>query len=159
MSTKAKVRNEKRSMWPFFAVWTGQVFSLLGTELVQCALPCLLTVVGTANQPRPASARKRIANKLAASPLEYKTVLENRSEFETEAALDDYLTTNNLKITTWSAADVGAEGGSIGLAGSPTQVYKVNFVKLEATDSKDISPDQASIAAMIEELIQEYVVG
>ena len=32
----------------------------LGRELVKCSLPCLLTVVATANQPRPASARKRM---------------------------------------------------------------------------------------------------
>src|SRR5512141_3488154 len=36
-----------------------RVFAL-GSELVKCSLPCLLTVTGTANQPRPASARRRI---------------------------------------------------------------------------------------------------
>jgi electron transfer flavoprotein beta subunit len=130
-----------------------------GTEIVQCQLPCLLTVVGSANRPRPASARKRIEYKLAATPLEYKTLLKKWPEFETEATLDEYLTMRNQKIPVWTAADVAADETMLGLAGSPTQVYKVNFVVLESTDSKEISPTQEGIVAMIEELIQEYVVG
>ncbi|OQY22319.1 MAG: hypothetical protein B6I35_06445, partial [Anaerolineaceae bacterium 4572_32.2] len=43
----------------------------LGTETVTCTLPCLLTVVGSANQPRPPSARRTLTYKLAAAPLEY----------------------------------------------------------------------------------------
>jgi electron transfer flavoprotein beta subunit len=130
-----------------------------GTEIVQCSLPCLLTVVGSANQPRPASARRRIEYKLAATPLEYKTLLKQWPEFETEAALETYLADRNLKIPVWTAADVAADETKLGLAGSPTQVYKVNFVVLESTDSRDITPTQEGIVAMIEELIQEYIVG
>ena len=63
----------------------------LGTELVSCQLPCLLTVVGSANQPRPASARKRIEYKLAATPNEYPKLLKKWGEFENEQALDEYL--------------------------------------------------------------------
>ncbi len=131
----------------------------LGTELVQCKLPCLLTVVGSANQPRPASARKRIEYKLAATPLEYKSLLKQWPEFETGEALDDYLTPRNLKIPVWTADDIEAEPDKLGLGGSPTQVFKVNFVVLESLESKDISPTSEGIKAMIEELIQEYVVG
>jgi electron transfer flavoprotein beta subunit len=130
-----------------------------GTEIVQCRLPCLLTVVGSANRPRPASARKRIEYKLAATPLEYKDLLKKWPEFETEEALDEYLTVRNQKMPVWTAADVAADETMLGLAGSPTQVYKVNFVVLESTDSKEISPTQDGIVAMIEELIQEYIVG
>jgi electron transfer flavoprotein beta subunit len=131
----------------------------LGTEIVKCKLPCLLTVVGSANQPRPASARKRIEYKLAATPLEYRTLLKQWPEFETEEALDDYLATHNLKIPIWSAEDVGADETKLGLSGSPTQVYKVNFVVLEATETKEITPSEEGIKAMIQELIQEYIVG
>ena len=42
---------------------------------VRCRLPCLLTVVGTANLPRPPSARRMIAYKLAATPLETPALL------------------------------------------------------------------------------------
>ncbi len=131
----------------------------LGTEIVKCKLPCLLTVVGSANQPRPASARKRIQYKLAATPLEYRTLLKQWPEFETEEDLDAYLAERNLKISIWTAEDVGADEAKLGLAGSPTQVYKVNFVVLESTESKEITPTEEGIKAMIQELIQEYVVG
>ncbi len=130
-----------------------------GTELVKCILPCLLTVVGSANRPRPASARKRIEYKLAATPLEYRAMLKQWPEFETEQALDDYLTSHGLKIPVWTAADIEVEEDKIGLGGSPTQVYKVNFVVLEARESKEITPTPEGIAALIQELIKEYVVG
>lgn len=130
-----------------------------GTEIVKCKLPCLLTVVGSANRPRPASARKRIEYKLAATPLEYRSLLKRWPEFETEAALENYLTKLDLKIEVWTAQDVAADQTKLGLAGSPTQVYKVNFVVLESTASKEIAANKEGIAALIEELIQEYVVG
>lgn len=131
----------------------------LGAELVKCALPCLLTVVASANRPRPASARKRIAYKLAATPLEYRNLLKKWPEFETEAALDAYLAEHNLRIPVWTAADIGAEESKIGLAGSPTQVYKINFVVLESTESKEIPATPEGIRALIEELMKEYIVG
>ena len=131
----------------------------MGSEMVKCTLPCLLTVVGSANQPRPASARKRIEYKLAATPLEYRNMLEKWPEFETEEAIEAYLAERNIKIEVWTAEDVDADQDKLGLAGSPTQVYKVNFVVLESTESKEISANAEGIAAMIEELIQEYIVG
>ncbi len=131
----------------------------MGNELVKCTLPCLLTVVGSANQPRPPSARKRIEFKLAATPLEYRGLLERRPEFPSEEALDAYLAARNLKIPVWSAADIGAEEDKIGLAGSPTQVYKVNFVVLETTESRQVPATQEGIAALMQELVREYIVG
>src|SRR5512135_1851809 len=70
----------------------------LGKELVKCSLPCLLTVVGSANQPRPPSARKRIEYKLAAVPAEYAKLLQKWPEFGNEAALEKHLAERNLKI-------------------------------------------------------------
>jgi electron transfer flavoprotein beta subunit len=131
----------------------------MGKELVKCSLPCLLTVVDSANQPRPPSARRRIAFKLAATPLEYRSLLKQWPEFETEEALDAYLAERNLKIPLWTASDLGADEDKLGLAGSPTQVYKVNFVVLESSESKLVPADQEGIAALIQELVQEYIVG
>ncbi len=131
----------------------------LGTELVKCSLPCLLTVVASANRPRPASARKRIQYKLAASPLEYASVLKKRPEFENEANLDEYLIQHGLKISVWNADDIQANMEELGLAGSPTQVYKINYVVLESKESKQIAPTQDGIQDLIQELIKEYIVG
>jgi electron transfer flavoprotein beta subunit len=131
----------------------------LGTELVSCQLPCLLTVVGSANQPRPASARRRIEYKLAAVPNEYSKLLKKWTEFDDEQALANYLTQHNLKIDVWTAADLDVNEAELGLGGSPTQVYKINYVVLETTDSKEILPTEEGIQALIAELVKEYIVG
>jgi electron transfer flavoprotein beta subunit len=130
-----------------------------GTEIVRCQLPCLLTVVSSANQPRPSSVRRRILYKMAAIPQEYRDLLKSYPEFEDEEALQRYLEEKNLAITVWSAADLDVDEALLGLSGSPTQVYKVNYVVLESTDSKEINPSLEGIKAMIEELVQEYIVG
>jgi electron transfer flavoprotein beta subunit len=130
-----------------------------GSEIVRCTLPVLLTVVGSANTPRPASVRRQMERKLAAVPSEYAAIRTQWPDFESDDALDAYLTRRDLKIPVWTAEDIGATEGSIGLAGSPTQVHKVNFVVLESTESKTISPTAEAIKAMIAELVHEYIVG
>jgi electron transfer flavoprotein beta subunit len=131
----------------------------LGSELVQCELPCLLTVVSSANQPRPPSVRKRIQYKMAAIPAEYPALLKKWPEFETETTLENYLSERDLKITVWTVVDLEVDEAELGLSGSPTQVYKVNFVVLESTESKEIAPTPEGIKSLIDELVKEYVVG
>ena len=79
--------------------------------------------------------------------------------FGTEEALAAYLTERKLEIPVWSAADIGAEEDKLGLAGSPTQVHKINFVVLEGTESKEIQPTSEGIKALVDELVEEYIVG
>ena len=131
----------------------------LGTELVRCKLPCLLTVVGSANQPRPPSARKRLEAKLAAIPAELPRLLETWPEFGGQQALHDYLLGRGLLIPVWTAADLQVDEALLGLAGSPTQVYKVNYVVLESSASKEVLPTAQGIQAMIQELVREYIIG
>jgi electron transfer flavoprotein beta subunit len=131
----------------------------LGSELVRCTLPCLLTVTASANRPRPASARRHIEFKLAAIPSEYPKLLAKWPEFVNAEALDKFLSERNLKISVWSAADLDVDEAQLGLAGSPTQVYKINFVVLAAGESRDVPPTSEGIRALIQELIQEYIVG
>jgi electron transfer flavoprotein beta subunit len=130
-----------------------------GSEIVRCQMPCLLTVVGSANTPRPSSVRRQMARKLAATPGEHAALLERWPEFETEAALGEYLVAHDLEIPVWTADDIGATAETIGLAGSPTQVHKINFVVLESTGSKTVEPTPEAIAAMVAELVHEYIVG
>ena len=130
-----------------------------GMEVIKCRLPGLLTVVSSANQPRPASVRRRIEYKLAAIPAEYPALLAKWPEFGSEQALDAYLLDRGLKIEAWSVADLDVDESLLGLAGSPTQVYKINFVVLEATESKEVQPNPEAIRALIQELIQEYLIG
>ncbi|MGD2206560.1 MAG: electron transfer flavoprotein subunit beta/FixA family protein [Anaerolineae bacterium] len=129
----------------------------LGAETVQCSLPCLLTVVGSANTPRPPSARRMMAHKMAATPFDYPALLEKWSEFETEESLACYLAERGLEITVWSAADVGADLDRVGLSGSPTKVLNVDFVVLESKQSKAFDADPRGVTALMRELVQEYV--
>ncbi len=130
-----------------------------GSELVRCSLPALLTVVASANRPRPASVRKRIEYKLAAAPNEYPALLQRYPELGDLDSLDTALSQRGLKIDVWSAADLMLDESQIGLGGSPTQVYKVNFVVLEGTESKEIAATYEGIQVLIEELVKEYIVG
>lgn len=129
----------------------------LGTETVRCRLPCLLTVVGSANQPRPPSARRILAYKRAATPLEYPSMLEAWPEFETEEELDRYLAERDLKIPLWTADDIDVDEDRLGLDGSPTKVLKVDYVVLETSESQEISPNEAGVSTLIEELVEDYI--
>lgn len=130
-----------------------------GTETVRCSLPCLLTVVASANEPRPASVRRRVEYKRAAIKPEYKAILAKWPGFGSEEALGAHLEERGLAIPMWSAEDIGAEEQKLGFAGSPTQVHKINFVVLEATESKQFDPTPAGIKALVDELVAEYIVG
>jgi electron transfer flavoprotein beta subunit len=130
----------------------------LGTETVRCALPCLLTVVGSANWPRPSSVRRMMTYKLAATPYEYPDLLKAWPEFGTEEMLDSYLAERGLKITVWSAADVRADLGRVGMAGSPTKVLKVDFVVLGSGDSKEVKANEEGLGELVRELVRDYVV-
>jgi electron transfer flavoprotein beta subunit len=129
----------------------------LGRETVECSLPCLFTVVGEANQPRPPSVRRAITYKLAATPLEYSALLEKWPEFGTEEALDAYLAERDLKITVWTADDLGVDEARLGLSGSPTKVLKVDYVVLTSSDSKVIDEGQEGIAELVQELVEDYI--
>lgn len=130
-----------------------------GTEVVRCAMPCLLTVVGSANTPRPVSARRRIAGKLAAIPGEYAAIRARSPEFQDDADVDAFLVARNLAIPVWTADDLGLDSERIGLSGSPTQVHRVSFVVLESTESKAIEATPEAISAMVAELVHAYVIG
>jgi electron transfer flavoprotein beta subunit len=128
----------------------------LGTETVRCTLPCLLTVVGSANQPRPPSVRRMLANKLAATPLEYSALLAKWPEFGSEEELDRYLAERGQKIGILSAADIGADCDRVGLSGSPTKVLKADFVVLEGTGNREFGAEPHGISALVQELVQDH---
>jgi electron transfer flavoprotein beta subunit len=62
-----------------------------GSEIVRCTFPVLLTVVGSANTPRPANVRRQMERKLAAVPSEYAAIRTQWPEFESDEALNAYL--------------------------------------------------------------------
>lgn len=129
----------------------------LGRETVRCVLPCLLTVVGSANTPRPPSVRRAIAYKMAATPLEYESLLKKWPEFETKEALDAHLSERDLKISVWTAEDLGVDKDRLGLSGSPTKVLKVDYVVLKSEGSKAVEGTEEGIAELMHELVEDYI--
>lgn len=129
----------------------------LGMEIMKCTLPCLLTVVGSANQPRPSSAHRMLTYKLAATALEYQTLLKKWPEFETEEALDHYLAEREQRIPVWTVADIGADENKLGLAGSPTKVLKIDSIVLETTKSREVQATSEDISALLQDLAQDYI--
>ncbi|OGO06262.1 MAG: electron transfer flavoprotein subunit beta [Chloroflexi bacterium RBG_13_56_8] len=129
----------------------------LGKEMVRCTLPCLLTVVGSANRPRPPLAHRLLTYKLAATPLEYAALLERWPEFETEEALDVYLAQRGLKIPLWTAADLCAEEGNLGMSGSPTKVLQIDYVVLETSTSRWVPASREGVGELMEELLEDHI--
>jgi hypothetical protein len=91
-------------------------------------------------------------------PHEYADLLERWPELGPEEALEQYLDERGLKITVWSAADVGADYDRVGLSGSPTKVLEVDFLVLEGTGSKEFGADLEGISALVQELVEDYIV-
>ncbi len=131
----------------------------LGAEVIQAPLPCLLTVVKSANQPRPPSARRMMIYKRAATPLEYDALIEKQPGFQTIEALDDSLTKRGLKIPVWTAADVGADESRLGLHGSPTKVLNIESVTLETDESKAFPASPEGVSALIQALSEDYILS
>ena len=129
-----------------------------GKEIVKCTLPCLLTVVSSANQPRPPSADRLLGFKLAAIPQEYSALLEKWPEFETKEALDRYLDEHKLKIPVWDGADINVDYDRVGLQASPTKVTQVDSIILEREESKAFEANREGMEALIQELVSDYTI-
>jgi electron transfer flavoprotein beta subunit len=130
----------------------------MGRETVRCKLPCLLTVVGSANRPRFPSAERLFSCKLAATPQEYPALLEKWPEFETADALEKYLAERSLIIPVWDGDEIGVDYELVGLNASPTKVASVDYVVLESEGSQDFEANQAGIKALVEDLVKSYTI-
>ena len=130
-----------------------------GTEVAECPLPALFTVVNTANTPRPAGARRLMQYKKAVTRSEMLSRHAGKTyeDAETIAAEEERLRSRGLWIHEWSADDIGADPGRIGGAGSPTKVKVVESVVLAAGEYKAIPPTEAGIQSLMQELIADHV--
>lgn len=137
-----------------------------GWEIVEARLPVLVTVMGTANEPRPPAARKvmlykraRVDAELAA---EVKQALPDATEAERSAELARRaadLRGRGLKIEQWDLDRIGADLERCGLSGSPTKVYRVQSIVLTKSGYKEIPPTEAGIRQLIQELVVDRTLG
>lgn len=122
-----------------------------GVEVVECAVPCVVTVNGSAAPCRPRNARNVMKYKYA------------RAAQEMQDADEDYINLLNerpyLKITEWSVNDIKCEPQELGLSGSPTKVKNIESVVFQAKEAKVLEPSDAAIDAMMKELITNHTIG
>ncbi|MBR7029192.1 MAG: electron transfer flavoprotein subunit beta/FixA family protein [Bacteroidaceae bacterium] len=123
-----------------------------GVERVQAPLPILLTVNGEAAPCRPQNAKLVMKYKRAMTPI------ERPAEGELPYA-EEYEKKPYLNITQWSVADVDGDLNQCGLAGSPTKVKNVQNIAFKAKESKVLTGSDEDVNSLIQELLNEKIIG
>src|SRR5210317_1958741 len=122
-----------------------------GVETVECPLPALVTVHGSAPECRSRNAKLLMKFKHA------QTVTELQED------TDDYLDLHNsrpyLDIKEWTVDDLNADEEWLGLSGSPTKVKKVTNVVFTAKESKVLGDKDEEIEDLIKELLENHTIG
>lgn len=121
-----------------------------GVETVEAPLPCVLTVNGSAAPCRPANAKLTMKYRRASCPLERQA--EDKYSYLYEER-------PYLNLTQWSVADVDGDPEQCGLSGSPTKVKAVQNIVFQAKESKTLSSSDADIEGLVEELLNEKIIG
>ena len=123
-----------------------------GVETVEAPLPVVITVNGSAAPCRPQDTRRVMKYKYASCPMERPAELDER--MEALYAERPYLTLNQ-----WSVADVDGDPQQCGLAGSPTKVKAVKNIAFQAKESKTLTAADEDINGLVQELLNEKIIG
>lgn len=126
-------------------------------EVVEAALPVLLTVPKSANTPRWPNARLMLKYRRALSGFEVEK--EAQAQGLAVDALVEKLRASNLFIETWGAENIGAELSRIGISGSPTKVKKVENVVLAGRNLRMFGADEDGVRDLVHELVEERTFG
>jgi electron transfer flavoprotein beta subunit len=137
-----------------------------GWQKVRAKLPVLLTVVGDANEPRVAAAKKMMKYKTALAPCE----IEQRLKAENPAATPEELKglialktaeldKKGLLIKQWDLDLLKADLTWCGRSGSPTKVHRIQSVVLASKETKSVEPTDAGLTDMIHELIEDKIIA
>jgi len=137
-----------------------------GWQQVKAELPVLLTVIGAANEPRVAAARKMMKYKKAQTPIEVEQKIKAENLDADEADINELvghkcnkLEEKSLLIKQWDLDFLDADLNWCGQSGSPTKVHRIQSVVLTAKESKDIEPNAQGISDMIHELIEDKIIS
>jgi electron transfer flavoprotein beta subunit len=141
-----------------------------GFEVWETPLPAVITVVASANEPRPPAAKLLIKYKRAKAPSEVQmqvhtelskdgtkpdpAEVQKRSE-----KIIDELKKRGLLLEEWRVEDIKADLSRVGQAGSPTRVKEIEFVVIQGTDTKMVEATEDGLAALVHELIQDHTLG
>lgn len=137
-----------------------------GWEIVEAKLPVLVTVIETANQPRPPSAKRAMCLKKARVVAE----LINEAKTEMPGAADDQIQAEaqrraealkrlGLLIEQWNLDDIHADLARCGMSGSPTKVHRIQAIVLKKEGYSEIQPTETGVRQLIHELVVDRTLG
>ncbi len=137
-----------------------------GWEMVESPLPVLLTVLGTANQPRPLSAKRvmrlkraRTETELAADFKAQNPQVSDREMGSAVQARAEELRQQGLLIDEWDLDRIGADLSRCGVAGSPTKVFRVQGIVLTRKVYKQFPPTEEGVRELVHELVVDRTLG
>jgi len=122
-----------------------------GVEVVEGALPMMITVNASAPECRPRNAKYVMKYKHARAVSEMQNVAE------------DYIALHNnrpyLHIGEWSVNDIETKEEELGLSGSPTKVKSIENVVFQAKEAKVLEPTDGDMDELMKELIANHTIG
>ena len=137
-----------------------------GWQLVNAALPVLLTVTGDANEPRVAAAKKMMKYKNALAPVEVEQKIKAENPDADEMDIKELaehkcgkLIEQGLLMKQWDLDAIEADLSWCGMNGSPTKVHRIQSGVLSAKETKQIEPSEKGISDMIHELINDKIIA
>jgi electron transfer flavoprotein beta subunit len=137
-----------------------------GWEVLEGRVPLLVTVLETANTPRPPAARRVMRFKRMRAPLELemelKASMDGASKEEVAAAAAEkaeLLKSDGLLFDQWTLDDIKADIDRCGLSGSPTKVYRVQSIVLTKEGYTEIPATEEGVRQMIHELVVDRTLG
>jgi len=134
-----------------------------GFETLTSPLPCLLTVTGEANDPRPPSVKLVMTYKHAAAEAmpEYDDSYLDPESDEAEVCMigPDGKPVCRAKVLQWDHEALGADRELLGLRGSPTRVKEVESVVLAQSEARMVEATEDGVRGLVHELIEEHILG
>jgi electron transfer flavoprotein beta subunit len=137
-----------------------------GWEIVEAKLPILITVIDTANEPRPPAAKRVMRFKRARSRGEIAAEVAKEMPEASETARQaeasrrfEAIRAAGTVIEQWDLDDIQADLAWCGLAGSPTKVHRVQWIVLTKEGFTSVAPTEEGVGKMIHELIADHTLG
>ncbi len=118
-----------------------------GWEVVKVKLPALLTVIETANEPRPWAAKKMMKHK------------NRRVAAEVAPEQVEALKSKGQLLEQWSLDDIKADLERCGVSGSPTKVFRIQSIVLKKEGFTEVPPTKDGIAKLVHELVVDKTLG
>ena len=137
-----------------------------GYEIIKAPLPLLMTIVDTANTPRPPAARRMLKYKRARGKTELLKEAADKFGKDATDEIETYvqqrsedLSAKRLLIEQWDLDTVKADVTRCGRSGSATKVHRIQSVVLTGTEHKRVEPTARAIGDLVHELIEDHTIG